>query len=238
MSEDNVYYNLRMSTETNSKPALTQSELSELFNQECNPISQSTISKIETNKKIPPTKSPEVIKAYCEHFGVTSDFLLGLRDVKTTNEDIAMICKYTGLSEEAIERISDYGEQQKEILNALITGVSNDIDCLLSLLTSLWFYSINAGSSTLTVNNYLYGDTTIDDRQTVNNMLKYDVSEHLDFILHTVRELFISKKDEIRKLKDEELELRIELEAKKQGITSDELKAQLKESIKTQKERK
>ena len=46
------------------------------------------IGKIERGTTDP---EPIILKAYCKHFGVTSDYLLGIRDVKTTNEDIAMI---------------------------------------------------------------------------------------------------------------------------------------------------
>lgn len=101
----NVYKRLRESTETDRKPALTQGELAEVFEKEGNPLTQSVISKLETSTKEPPTKSFEVIKAYSEHFKVTSDYLLGLRDIPTVDENVVMIYKSTGLNEKSIETL-------------------------------------------------------------------------------------------------------------------------------------
>ena len=42
---------------------------------------------------------------YAEYFGVSADYLLGLSDVPTTNAEIQAICKYTGLSYAAVERL-------------------------------------------------------------------------------------------------------------------------------------
>lgn len=104
-NNENVYKRLRESTETNSKPALTQPQLAEEFAKQGNPVSQSMISKIENSKKNPPTKSPTILKAYADYFNVTTDYLLGIRDTKQADENIAMISKVTGLNEDAINTL-------------------------------------------------------------------------------------------------------------------------------------
>lgn len=76
------------------------------------------IGKIERGTTDP---EPIILKAYCKHFGVTSDFLLGIRDVKTTNEDIAMICEYTELSDESIEEIKNMSDFEKLIFDKMIS---------------------------------------------------------------------------------------------------------------------
>lgn len=60
----------------------------------------------------------EAIKRFSSSFNVSTDYLLGLTDVKSTDIDISSICNYTGLTEEALFFLSDvafdYNEAVKE----------------------------------------------------------------------------------------------------------------------------
>ena len=103
--DKNIYYQLRESTETDNSPALTQIELAKAFADDGNPLAQSIISKIETSKENPPSVSYNVLRAYSQHFNVTTDYLLGLRETSLVDENIAMINKVTGLSEKSIDTL-------------------------------------------------------------------------------------------------------------------------------------
>ena len=73
-----------------------------------------------TSKKNPPTTSFDVIKAYSNHFKVTADYLLGLRDTKPIDENIAMINKVTGLDENAINTLKKISNEDIDILNFIM----------------------------------------------------------------------------------------------------------------------
>jgi len=62
-------------------------------------ISKSSISGYIIGKQKP---SIFQIKKIANFFGVSSDYLLGLSNVKSTNEDVKTVHKLTGLSDEAI----------------------------------------------------------------------------------------------------------------------------------------
>lgn len=134
-NDENIYKSLRNSTETNSKPALTQGELAQEFKKQGNPVSQSMISKIENSNLNPPTKSHTILKAYADYFNVTTDYLLGIRDTKQADENIAMVNKVTGLSEDAINTLiklksGKYYNQRKfdyalHTLNLILSNYEN-----------------------------------------------------------------------------------------------------------------
>lgn len=138
--QENVYKKLRDNTETDQKKALTQKELSAIFKNEGNPLEQSVISKIETKTVIPPTTSLDVLKAYAHHFNVTTDYLLGLRDTQTIDENIAMISKTTGLSEDAISTLKSLNNSSLlDILNFMLS----DKELLCIFLDNLSLYVNN-----------------------------------------------------------------------------------------------
>ncbi len=62
-----------------------------------------------------------VIK-YAEYFKVSTDYLLGLSDVPTTDKDLQFICDYTGLNEKAIEK---YFNPQRKQWRLGLDGIIN-----------------------------------------------------------------------------------------------------------------
>lgn len=62
-------------------------------------VSFSAISNYQLGKR-----TPDIVflQKVAQHFNVTTDYLLGLSDVKSTEQDMKTVCELTGLSEEAI----------------------------------------------------------------------------------------------------------------------------------------
>ena len=57
------------------------------------------------------------VKAYCNYFGCSADYLFGLSPIKSGNPDIIRFCETTGLSEKAVKRlIEDLPEDIKRDL--------------------------------------------------------------------------------------------------------------------------
>lgn len=79
-----------------------------------------------------PGMSAENLVALARLYEVRADYILGLTDTKTTDDDIATACVTTGLNESAVEKLGaichardvfdeDAAEHRAEVLNALIT---------------------------------------------------------------------------------------------------------------------
>lgn len=73
----------------------TQNALSEAIG-----VNRKTVDNWEQG--IREIKAPDIIKL-AQHFGVSSDFLLGLSDISSTNASMVSAHRYTGLSEKALE---------------------------------------------------------------------------------------------------------------------------------------
>lgn len=93
-------------------------------------LSRATVGFYSAGKRIPDALGVYQISAKC---GVSSDWLLGLTDVKSPNTDVRAICDKTGLSESAVfalinmKRISDREKEniksvELAFLNRLIEG--------------------------------------------------------------------------------------------------------------------
>lgn len=72
-----------------------QSDLSELLN-----VTRQSIGQYCEGISLPPADKIVMIAKY---FNVSTDYLLGISDTKTTDADLKAVCKYTGLTEEAVK---------------------------------------------------------------------------------------------------------------------------------------
>lgn len=70
------------------------------------------------------TISTEYVIKYAKYFGVSTDYLLGLSDIATTDTNIRSICDYTGLSEKSVNILND-------LLNAGYYGYCKTINALI-----------------------------------------------------------------------------------------------------------
>ncbi len=75
----------------------TQEELSEAIG-----IDRGTVAKYETQKRIP---SYEHLVILAKYFNVSTDYLLGRTDIMASDVNVALICEYTGLSENTVKML-------------------------------------------------------------------------------------------------------------------------------------
>lgn len=109
----------------NPMKEIGQTELARMLD-----ISRQTIIGLENEKS--ESIAFDVIKKYCDFFGVSADYLLGRSNAETTDEDIKMICRSTGLSETAVNALIEDNELGKENIFDLIArknyaAVMNDL---------------------------------------------------------------------------------------------------------------
>ena len=73
-------------------------------------ISRGALSFYENGERKP---DAEILVRMCEYFKVSADYLLGLSDVESVDPDIQATCELIGLSEEAVNKLSDLKEKDK-----------------------------------------------------------------------------------------------------------------------------
>ena len=166
-------------------------------------VKQQTISYYRNGQSIPDAEN--LIKI-AKHYGVTTDFLLGLTDVRTTNTDLKAVCEYTGLSETAIKTMRDLDEfcLYTPILDYFIEieNESNPDDSL-CLFSNIWLFVSNLAKN----NHYFFyekGDFVKSD-SLVDMPLSFNSQEVLDRIcidkitgaLFKARDVLKRKYDEI-----------------------------------------
>lgn len=100
-------------------------------------VTDNTISYFCNGKRVPNTG--QIIKI-ARFFNVSSDWLLGLSDVKSYDADLKSVCNYTGLNEMAIAALSLYNKDFSshiDTINLLISeGLFHDLAKSLSLIKS------------------------------------------------------------------------------------------------------
>lgn len=103
VANKNAKFPTRLRDLRNSK-GMSQATLAKELN-----VSKSTIGLWETGDTLPDAKS---LYALAKIFGVSSDYLLCLSDVSSTDADVAAVCEATGLEEEIVEYFMDCNKKQ------------------------------------------------------------------------------------------------------------------------------
>lgn len=98
---------------------MTQDELASIIQ-----IERNRIQALETSPKVIPKY--EELKAYCDYFNTTADYLLGINPAKPKDEDISMISRTTGLSDISIDRLKKYTKLQRDIIDKLLSTKAMD----------------------------------------------------------------------------------------------------------------
>lgn len=103
-----------------SNKGVSQSTLAKMLG-----VSKSTIGLYETGDTLPDIRTAA---ALADYFGVSSDYLLGLCEVSTTNIELREICNYTRLSVNAVEKARNIGcKKFSDGYHDITGGVSNSI---------------------------------------------------------------------------------------------------------------
>lgn len=121
---------------------LNQSEFGELFG-----LTQNTITNIENDKRFP---TYEILIEIAKRFNISVDYLLGLSEAKTNNIELKAICDYTGLTEEAVNKLhelctpkeynnilnnEDYSEENKKVISDFL--ISNEFEYIVISASNL-----------------------------------------------------------------------------------------------------
>lgn len=97
-------------------------------------ISRGALSFYENGDRKPDS---EVIYKMCKYFEVSADYILGLSDLKSIDENIKTACKVTGLEEEAVLTLVDF--RKNHILDKYSTSCAIEI---LNLFLEDWHFFI------------------------------------------------------------------------------------------------
>lgn len=132
MANNYRFKEFREKTETDSKPMMTALKLSEEFKVKGYYLSRNRITALENKSDVVPNRDD--LKAYCEYFHTTSDYLLGFTSIPHgKNEDLEMIERITGLSYSSIEMLKIL-INFKSKYNNFIPALGTDIDVINILL--------------------------------------------------------------------------------------------------------
>jgi len=96
---------------------LTQQELADKMG-----VKRQVINYYENNNRKP--KTTDIIKL-AEIFDISIDYLLNFSTVKTNDPEIQAMCKYTGLSEEALQVLNYYNDLSDNKNNAKLIDTIN-----------------------------------------------------------------------------------------------------------------
>lgn len=125
MYDNNVFIkNLSKLIEDKKTENKTQNQIADEIG-----ISTGALSKYLNGNATP---KADVLYLLAKYFNVTTDYLLGLSDVKTTDPELKNVCNYTGLNENTIAffRYSRYTELSLFIEFLIFELFSTDIECL------------------------------------------------------------------------------------------------------------
>lgn len=98
--------------------------IKQIVNDKEGDISFAWFSKLRKNAIKSP--SADIVYTLADYFGVSSDYLLGLSDVPTTDADLRAVCEYTGLSDEAVEFIKSTKGNIKISVESINLMLSHD----------------------------------------------------------------------------------------------------------------
>lgn len=82
------------------------------------------------------TPDISILERFADYFEVTTDYLLGRTNVQTQKAKLQAVCNYTGLSDKAVNLLSDLKESspaQLRVINFLLEQAARDMDIVYDL---------------------------------------------------------------------------------------------------------
>lgn len=82
------------------------------------------------------TPDISILERFADYFGVTTDYLLGRTNAQTQKAKLQAVCNYTGLSDKAVNLLSDLKESspaQLRVVNFLLEQAAGDMDIVYDL---------------------------------------------------------------------------------------------------------
>lgn len=155
-------------------------------------ITRQSLSRYETNERIP---NIDLIYSVAKHYNVSTDYLLGMSEIKSLDNDIKIACKVTGLSEKTIQKLSDREILAYSSINRKNENESTFYEEVLNkILSSSEFYALVCNFAKLKdISSILYFNKWFK----IENIAKYDFSEEEmknitpTFINHSKNKKFI-----------------------------------------------
>ena len=83
-------------------------------------VTDNTVSYFVSGARKP---NIEQIIKIAKYFNVSTDYILGVSNAKTTNAALKGVCEYTGLSEANIRRLNSYSEKEIYVLNMFLSSI-------------------------------------------------------------------------------------------------------------------
>ena len=105
-------------------------------------ITRSLIDDLETSVGKPRGVGYMFVAQLAKHYGVSSDYLLGLSDVPTTDMELRAVCEYTGLSQAAALSLHELFAEK--INDCYAAGFTDSDYCPKDLLSELIEYGDNS----------------------------------------------------------------------------------------------
>lgn len=166
-------------------------------------VTRQSLSLYEKGER---TINVEALGKLAEFFNVSADYLLGLSDVKSTEQDMKTACAVTGLSEDALERIHEFTKPElRNFFNAIVcTEEFTDIlNCFLDYLQTYEPDKILQNASR-NIDNDMSREKVIEllqywteNGESLRKLGLYVVDEKMqrEFILHDISNLVASMLD-------------------------------------------
>ncbi len=82
------------------------------------------------------TPDISILERFADYFGVTTDYLLGRTNAQTQKAKLQAVCNHTGLSDKAVNLLSDLKESsptQLRVINFLLEQAAGDMDLVYDL---------------------------------------------------------------------------------------------------------